>query len=354
MIQNNDEINGNKNIEIFGGMINGNKANQVKQNDELHTIRIKNVNNFYIHDTKIINGWTSAIRTSFSNNVTIENNIIDNSGDDGIAINEQTAFSIIRANVISNSGQNNKQYGSPTGIEIQDGANNVIVTENTVINSETDGIQVSTHKGKPAPYNIVIVGNTIKTANRDGITFHGQPESILLNSSAYGNYILDAERFGIFIASAKNILVNSNFISSSEKYGIISTFLGSGYNTISNNFITQSQLDGIYIDETSINDKVFGNMIYNNGQSLVESRAGITVKGKNTLVYENLIEDTRIDSERTQLSCINIQDTANNAIVQGNTCINNINDPLIQDKGTNSTISNNIFKKHIVKSYFSK
>ncbi len=350
MIQNSDDVNGNRDIEIFGGLINGNKANQDKQKISKHTIKIKNVDNFHIHDTEIINGWTSALRTSFSNNVVIENNIIDNSADDGIAINEETAFAIVRGNIIINSGQNETKFGAPNGIEIQDGAHDVIVTNNTVINTLNTGIEVSTHPTSriffpSAPFNVVIVGNTIIGANHNGITFDGEPNLILLNSTAYNNTIFDAGSTGIMINFGKNILVNDNFISSSGGRGIIISQLGSGFNTISHNFITSSQKDGIKIEETSTNDNIYGNSVIDNGQSLSGAWSGIFIKGNNTKVKNNFLGETRTDLERTQKFGLFVDSKADSTVVIRNQFFNNIQIAQIKDLGTNSTLQDNIFLK---------
>jgi len=101
---------------------------------------MNNVENVHIHDMKIINGWTSAIRTSFSTYVIIENNRIDNATDDGITINEQTRYATVMGNVNSSSGFGEPDFGTPTGIEVQDDSHAISIVGNVIHNSTNDAL----------------------------------------------------------------------------------------------------------------------------------------------------------------------------------------------------------------------
>lgn len=71
---NSDIVGGNSEIEIFGGILDGNTANQVNECDP---IRMRNISNSSFHHLKIINARNNAIRIRESSYVLVESLDID-------------------------------------------------------------------------------------------------------------------------------------------------------------------------------------------------------------------------------------------------------------------------------------
>jgi hypothetical protein len=151
---------GNFNITLRDMLLNGDKDARDVGSDDTNTVNFNTTENLLIENLSVIDGWTGAIRTEFCTYVTIRNNYIINSGDDGIEINEETWYADCYGNTIIDAGQG-KSYGSPNGIEVQDAAYHASVHDNNVYNALHAGVEVSSHTGGVACHDVSIVGNNI-------------------------------------------------------------------------------------------------------------------------------------------------------------------------------------------------
>ena len=133
---------GNYRITVRNLYVDGNKSNQGAGLDTLWCVGFSTVEDLRIENITVVDGWTAGIRTEFCTYVMVTNCRVDNAGDDGIAINKETYYATVSNCIVSNCG-GVKTYGSPRGIEIQDGAHDVSVVGNVVLECEDGGIHIS-------------------------------------------------------------------------------------------------------------------------------------------------------------------------------------------------------------------
>ncbi len=212
---------GNKNITVRYMYIDGDKDNRGSGADSIWTVGFNTVENLTIENLTIENGWTVAIRTEFCSYVTIANNRIHNSGDDGIGINEETYNCSCYGNHITDAGKGGKSYGAPNGIEVQDGARDVTVSGNSIGNCDTDGIQISTHTGKLACINVSIDANTIRNCE-SGVFVKGQSGTPQISVTVANNQIIgitDASLYGLQAAYTEDVVFVGNTVNNRVNAG---------------------------------------------------------------------------------------------------------------------------------------
>lgn len=154
---------GNWNITIRDMLIDGDKDQRGAGVTNLSTTSWNTVLGLHLNNLEIVNAWTSAIFTEFCTYIWVNGNRIDNSGGDDIAINEQSYFADVFDNHLSRAGLG-KNYGAVCGVEIQDGAHDVLCHDNTIDTALQVGVQVCNHAAKPGCYNITVESNTIKNS----------------------------------------------------------------------------------------------------------------------------------------------------------------------------------------------
>jgi hypothetical protein len=205
---------GNKNIVVRNIYIDGDKDNRGNGADSIWTVGFNTVENLIIENLTIMNGWTVAIRTEFCTYVTIANNRIHNSGDDGIGINEETYNCSCYGNRITDAGKGGKSYGAPNGIEVQDGARDVTVSGNVIENCDTDGVQVSTHTGKDGCINVSINANTVRNCE-SGVFVKGLSGTPQINVTVSNNVIIattDSSLYGLQAAYTEDVVFTGNTV----------------------------------------------------------------------------------------------------------------------------------------------
>lgn len=190
-------------ITVSDFYVDGNKTNQGGGLDSIWCVGFSTVDNLDIHNLFVENGFTSGIRTEFCNYVKIYNNRVHNSADDCIAINEETKFGTVQNNVCSAAGQGGKTYGAPYGIEVQDGAEDIVVGGNTIVNCSSGGIQISLHAGKPQCVRVAIQENAINNCpSISGIDIVGESgtnhEHITIAGNTIGQLITELDSGGSF------------------------------------------------------------------------------------------------------------------------------------------------------------
>lgn len=314
----------NLNITLCDMYIDGNKDNQGAGLDSLWCVGFSTVQNLRIENITVVDGWTTSIRTEFCTYVVVANNRVHNSGDDNIAINEETFYASVYGNTISDAGQGAKTYGSPCGIEVQDGTYNVSVYGNEIYNSLADGIQVSTHPTKSACHDVSIVGNTIRTGDRHGIAVTGIIGELLHDVIVDGNTVYDTER-GIYLDHTYNITISSNSIDAADEDGIY-TYESTNC-TLNGNVIRDVFYMGIHLLGNSLYNSISNNICVDNGRGVSFSQVGIGLSDTcnyNTIIG-NVCRDTRVGAARTQEYGIILYATALHNYIAHNILINNSN-----------------------------
>jgi len=324
LITGDDEAGGNTDIDIIGvgGMIDGNKAGQGAGATSISTVDFVNCTNLRIIDLTIVNGWTAAIRYESCTNVLISNCIIDNSGDDGVAVNKLTKNSTVTGCVITNAGAGGKSFGAPCGIEVQDGAENITVTGNVCNGSLIDGIQVSSHTGEISPKEITIIGNTCDNNTNAGINVSGVVGVQMSGVAITGNNCQNNTSNGIQVSRGEFCVINGNFSRRNQRGINLTT--SAHDNHVTGNYCESNNLMGILVDGGSDRNFIISNNVVNNGFALSGSQNGIDINTPcdATLIKDNHVYDSRVGGARTQN--VGITDTAENSIVTGNRVFNNI------------------------------
>ena len=230
-IINSERTTGNTNIVIENLYIDGNKDGQtaIGPTDVFGNagcIDFRNVSNLIVRNCWIMNGWAAGLETTLCEHVFALGNRIDNSADDGIGINDQTCYATVANNIITNAGQG-KNYGSPCGIEIQDGSHSFVAANNVIKNPLHDGIQVSTHTGGLLCYHGDITGNTITGTSVRGIKVAGisgqETYSVAVTGNVVDCFIVGADNgyYGIELGPyAKRCVATGNIISNTLGHGI--------------------------------------------------------------------------------------------------------------------------------------
>lgn len=191
-------------------------------------------------------------------NVTIENNRILNSKEDGILI-QSSQNNTIRNNFIQDNDGN--------GIWLQRGCYDNTILGNTITGTGHNGIYVGWDKGSGSNERNLIEGNTISDSDRD-IRIEGRWDVnykyILGDNNTIHNNVLSGSYYGIYIEGASN-------------------------NTFTNNSITDMVMRGIEIDYYYTSSwKMYAHSMNNK----FENNRITTQKGIGREVYEKIMEPT--------------------------------------------------------------
>jgi len=285
MIVNDDTTNGNSNIEIIGGFLDGNRYNQVNTVDrEQHPpiyIRGTYSNNIKIIGVNVTGGRAGGGLFIYGDDVIIDGNTISNCGDinndlfisDGIY--SQGKHVRITNNYITNV--------TDTFI-VSEYSDDVIIANNFGNMSGTDGITAGNYANK-----VQIIDNSINNAGYTAGTFGGAYGVSIgwrsTNTFVSGNYINNSLFQGIYVNSRGNIISN-NKINNSGQNGIV-LYLYSN-NTVKDNIINNSNTTGGYSDISSDG----GNFSLISG-NVVRSGYGITLNSNaiNNIVKDNYLLD---------------------------------------------------------------
>jgi parallel beta-helix repeat protein len=318
LIENYDLVNGNSNIDINGGEIDGSNAlHQIQK----FCIYFNNVSNFlingsYVHDC----GW-HGIRVANSTDGLIENCTSNsnfysptNWGMDGISIGQLSKRITIRNCTFRNNGAGVEIKGLP-GLLPDD-----IKVEKCYIfqPGSEGGILLGTEGGNtPAPTyccrNVIIRNNIIESSGYYGIDIAYANDTLVVgnvisNSSGYHNwpkYQSPVKGSGIHIFQSRNTTIYGNIIKNNTQYGIAFRTGRSVDNLIKNNQIFDNGLDGIYVESGD---------------------------------YNNITKNTIIHNKRYG---VNLTSDANNNNVSFNTLCDNLVGPVYD--GDSNLISNNIY-----------
>ncbi len=269
-----------------------------------------NSNYSYVANSSMGSNILTGIRVVWNSNFNlIENNMVYDNGNLGIYVADGSDSNTITQNdIIDNIGQlritSVSQWNNVTWNDLSasstaqnilqiDGPTNCIVDNNTITGGAT-GIYFT------GASNNIISHNTISDTNSYGIDMYSASDSTkvhnntIINTNLYGiistgnsnifrdNDILDSNSYGMRFRGSSNIIA-WNTINNSAANGL-SMYGTSTLNTIHNNTVTNSTVDGIALeDDDCDNNKILDNTIQYN-------RIGIYVyHGDSNKIYRNEI-----------------------------------------------------------------
>lgn len=301
IIQNID-LSGNTDIDIVGGVLDGNKAYQTEVPQItaiIHGVKLLRCSDCSVVGVHIKNVYTNGISLYPTTcRCKILGNTLEGCGINAIVAENASQNNIISGNVIN-------------GVDVEHGIvlsndssfNNVV--GNVILNTGKSGIVISPHDSHPSTNN-VIKGNIIKNPRYHGI--------VSLTESGVGNHA--------------NIVIG-NQIHSSGLYGIV--FDATKRDTIQSNQIVSSNCDGVRIINGS-KVVVNGNTCVNNSRTRAGTYHGIIVNNSIDCIVEgNICYDDQ--SPKTQGFGICESGTSNYNIIIGN----HLKDNLIKGMSTVGT-----------------
>lgn len=232
----------------------------------------------------VIRGFTidggAAVLASYgiwfegSDHIKIQNNTISNVKDDCISLNSSSDV-IVENNVCGGAFEADSWWSS--GIEVEDGCNDIIVRSNICVSREM-GITLHVHLTATLVTRVIITKNITRLNSKAGIYLEGRPDdgADITNVTIEGNTSLDDFQ-GIFLDRANEC-------------------------TIENNMVISATADSIWIDHGEDN-LVEGNM-------LISSNDGIDIRNSDSItVNENLIKNSvAYDIHLTDVTNVNIRD----------------------------------------------
>ncbi|MDD5066283.1 MAG: right-handed parallel beta-helix repeat-containing protein [bacterium] len=334
-------------------------------------INISSCTNMMITNCKIyqaLDGSGNDSKALCIDNSSIKNKIINNKIGDNTDPNQEYGI-CIQNNSVSNFLYKNDIYKNGwSGIMLQQGAGSNTILSNTIHDGSSEGIAIRKNGGNSSAYNR-ITGNKIYLNNRDGVILDDDSNHTFI----YGNIIYrnnqggNTGRAGINIntgsgyADIRNNLIYSNtkeanikinssrncMISNNAIYacsGVDGERVGvGGWNltnsAIINNKIYNNQLNGIKITDSSVNNKIYYNSVWNNGYSGSDDnqRSGIYIyNSDDNRVFRNISYQNRADGLRTQ-------DSSDRIAVINNTFFKNGGRGVLFDgTSTSCTLRNNI------------
>lgn len=229
----------------------------------------------------------------------IQNCIVEDNYDDGIAL----AANTYQVTVIGNIARN--QYAGTsysTGIEIDDGAHDITVSGNICYNNAAGyGIDVHSHTdlSKPRCYNIVISGNTLIG------------DSIYVGATGAASAPMSRPRDVVVTGNT----VNDGYIYTDRSYHV----------SILSNVVVNSTDAGIISGTTSNFAVIDGNSVYNSASY------GISVKSKNTVVSNNVVEDATTRGIRVREGSASKISVIGNIVKNSGGIETSLNDVIIQN-----------------------
>ena len=259
-----------------------------------------------------INRTSTGIVTYKSNDIFIEDNIIDNSTLYGIHCQNDVDIgincSIVNNTIHGRSGetehgiwlqdQNNSKvtdnriydvtgyYGGDAGAIFIKSSNNYIANNDITTHetgwSGTAGIYIY-----PEHNNNTIINNTLVTQSQYGIwvsssNFNNISDNTISNTMSeytgydlymetssnntiYNNIMNGSTDYGIYIINSDNNTFDSNNVTGQHKYGIV-LFNSSDYNILQNSYTVNNNRTGIFVKNT-LNNKLISNTASNNSAS---------------------------------------------------------------------------------------
>ena len=341
-IRNADTTNGNTNIEIFGGIIDGNKDNQAAggTEDGQSMLEFMKCSNIWIHNTRLQYGDFHNIRfKECPTDIKVTEITSIEARHEHISDHAQlSAQGVCRGHFICNSYFENTLAGQTPIASVNVSDYYVIGNYVNKCFGPTTGIAMNGIRS-------YVIGNTVIDASGVGI-YLAQASDVDFDSSdsvVANNVVINAASYGIAVSGypCKGILFSNNRVhsgGSAQAAGIYS--LNCQNILISNNIVSNRGGNGIYVVGVTATPskriKVIGNMCYNNGQAVAGAghQAGIaaisfSAPGDNS--YVTIENNDCFDNQgtKTQLHGVRISNVPN-AVIRFND---------LRDNGTSGYIA---------------
>jgi hypothetical protein len=232
------------NVEIFNMWLDGNRANQIEDGDDMrHGVIPYHASNIWVHDMKITNFTETGYDPAYSHNCVIENSILTGSGDGDIWID---------INSTNQTAQNNlcdKIYVVDFG---------GLMSNVLVANNSASFIEVY-QGGQGTPQEIVVSNNTIIATSAIHFLLYVQGcQNVTIKGNIITGFSPASSWVGMQISSGKNHTITNNTVTNCG-YGIKSDT----YST-SSHLITRNDLRGntgaIFDNRTKTLDTVIYNL----------------------------------------------------------------------------------------------
>jgi len=298
------EINNKTNVQILGGLLDGNKTGQTQL---LHGILItNNSSKIKVGDVRLTDWKGFAIYVYDSSDVDILYNRIEQSDEAGIVV-EAYGYDALRVNLVGNRIEDVGLIGSlnKNGIHFEGHVSpnnkfpkNGLISSNTILKARGNGITVSN------TYSTRITTNHIQDCYIEGIIVLSSFDSSIVENILVNNDVGNVAGYenGVRIddtgvsPASKNITIALNRILNHDGYAIIEK--GSAdYNSIKNNNI-QDNLNTITV--------VGSNTIVIHNQGFVTENSGTTTfDGTGTQTVFDIASHGLAEnpSDRTKIKC---------------------------------------------------
>lgn len=268
------------------------------------------------------------VEGNYSNDIDTSNrvnggNVYYRYNSNGVFIEGDNIGHITLYNSSNVSVKNNTLVTNGDGIRLISSSNNVTIDENTLNNSNYYGIDLTSSRAN-------ITNNTITTSDLTAISLSVSDNNNLTNntvsgggSGAYGIMLSSSHNNrlinntvtgtgsgydGIALSSSNyNILINNTLTYSSSTYGI--SLSSSSYNNISNNTVRNKNTDGIYLGASSNYNTISYNDITSN------SWEGITIYSSHNTILNNIFSSNSGDG-------LTILSGSNNSVSNNNISLN--------------------------------
>ncbi len=363
LFRNADMTNGNKYIEISGGVLDCNDMSpiDVKQ-DAIHLEKSENI---YIHDTHIMNPNNEGIELEECSDFLIENVLVEGPGDDCFSILKQTNNGVITKNICTGC---KSLTGGSGGIEIEDGSHKIVITNNLSYGNQEstggtggNGISIITDKDAPENYGpckeIIVANNIVKDNEGSGISAQSQVDNPATDIAIEGNISSGNLRHGIILGFVQGGSVENNSVSYCGGYGI--ALVGKSCEdpedlkkeefkskliTITNNYVHNNGKIGIRLYSSSNNIISNNRSVNNSPDGIWDAGIALIKYSNNNLVKNNDVSD--YNDPATQEFGILIKESYYNKIFS-NKIYNTVKSSKIYDytnKGENIIKNNDGFK----------
>lgn len=288
-----------------------------------------NITNATVRDNSLtsINSPTNGIAADGilvqnSNDVTLQNNTISSSTQDGIRLLNPTGTIVINNNQITNSGSR--------GIHVEDFADtgqvNLIISNNQISNTTDDGIFFDDINGTDT-VTVTVANNTLNSIGAAGIEFGLIAGDATANITVANNQITDAQLDNIFFDDIEanavaTITVSDNVIDAGNVDPLVAGGDGIEFDMFENNAnatitVTNNQISNVAFEGIEFGD--------------IEDDAIATIT----------VENNQITSNETGIEFDAIENRANaTIIVTGNTITVANEESILFDDIENDTVSN--------------
>lgn len=333
MFINSDTTGGNVQIEIVGGIIDGNKTNQAAvpaDEDTRNIIQFTKVNDSSVRKMYIDEASSRAIRFNTCVNCTAEFNTVLDTGGEGIQSKDGSDIKIAYNTVKSTGYSNITTYGTEDAIIEGNYCDDTVSTT-------TSGINISSVRNK-------VIGNTVRNPGgacvflaETGSTYDASGVQVVGNilSGSGDNGGIMAAGYPLTGAIISNNIIFGNFDEGIRFSGAHTNIL------IDNNLVYLNGGSGIYVSGTvstsavATHVKISDNICSNNGTAASANnydRAGITARGTDTSGVVDIVikNNTCYDDQGspTQKYGVYIQNSLN-SIVELNNLKNNQTDGIL-------------------------